>query len=415
MRLFFCFFCAVAPVLGAHGMEISHLRTALSVAVEAHPALLAKKLETRAAEAEVKAARWQYWPTPVISWSLPNKSLIDGADKSVYSVGIKQPLWTGGRLEASVRYAQARNQTAHASFEESRRDIAIELIRTWGEASSAKSRQKVYRESVLIHQKLLQQVLRRTQAGLSVQSDVALASVRLDTVMADLVAADAAFQAASERLRTLTADHVIAGVEIPETLITSLLADEDVTAVVKIDPTLNRLHSELSELQAQVDNGKSAFWPELSATLTQRHGDVTGRINQLSVGFESKWGAGLSGVAAVQASMQRVLAKQQEIESRTRQLIEQIRSDQQQLHASRARLKAFGQALIFANDVADSWGRQFAAGKKTWQEVMNAARESTQTELQLVEAQVNSSVIDWRLAVMTRGVDWVLMSTKEKP
>ena len=46
---------------------------------------------------------------------------------------------------------------------------------------------------------------------------------------------------------------------------------------------------------------------------------------------------------------------------------------------------------------------------------MNAARESTQTEIQLVDATGASAVLDWRLAVLTRGIEWVLQSPKVQP
>ena len=46
---------------------------------------------------------------------------------------------------------------------------------------------------------------------------------------------------------------------------------------------------------------------------------------------------------------------------------------------------------------------------------MNAVRESTQTEIQLVDATGTAAIVDWRLAVFTQGIDWVLQPTAAQP
>lgn len=399
----------------AQGVSISGLRDALAVALAEHPTLRARQAEVAAANSDVATARWQYWPTPAISVSRPDKALIHGTDRSVATASLKQPLWTGGRLDASLTYAEARNQTARVVYDETRRDLALETIQAWGEVCSASARVTVYQASVQAHQKFLQQIRRRTDSGLSVQSDTELASSRLDAVQADLSNAQAGLRSALERLRTLTGQQPTPPYAQPDILLTKPVTEEDIHKALQIDPGLLRLQSEIQELQAQMASVKSSNWPDVYATVTQRHGDVTGTVNQVAIGFETKWGAGLSNASTLQAATQRLQAKQEEVEHRTRKLAEQIRSDQQQLQATQARVRAFRQALVSANAVAQSWDRQFAAGKKSWQEVMNAARESTQTEIQLVDAIGATTVLDWRLAVLTRGIDGVLQSPKVQP
>jgi adhesin transport system outer membrane protein len=178
---------------------------------------------------------------------------------------------------------------------------------------------------------------------------------------------------------------------------------------------LLRVRAEVSELQAQLDSGKSALFPELSARLVQQHGDVSGQSTQVYVGFESKWGGGLSNFSAIQAAAQRLQAKNEEMEHRSRKLIEQIRADQNQLVSTRSRVKAFGEVSSATQSVAQSWSRQFAAGKKSWQDVLNAVREATQAQIQLADAIGLAAVIEWRLVVLTRGVDAVLQAEMNKP
>jgi outer membrane protein, adhesin transport system len=64
-------------------------------------------------------------------------------------------------------------------------------------------------------------------------------------------------------------------------------------------------------------------------------------------------------------------------------------------------------SLRAAEDVSASYDRQFLAGRKSWLDVMNAARELAQTETQLADLQSTQVVVTWRLVAYTRGIDAV--------
>ena len=383
------------------------LRTALRLAVAEHPQMRARQADVDAARADMDSARYQYWPTPSVSTQHPDKPLLLGTDRSVTMLNLRQPLWTGGRLQSGLALSQAKQQTAQAVQEETRRDIALEVVQAWVDACTAAARIQVYEESLVAQRQFLTQIQRRVEFGLSVQSDISLASSRLEAMLADLSASQAALEAAQERLHTQLG-HRVNSPELPAAPWPPIAEHEVLHLSQQVDPTLLRMRAEELELLAQIDSSKSAFWPELSTSVTQRQGDITGRTMQVSIGFESKWGGGLSNVSALQAATQRLQAKKEDIAHRTRKLAEQIRADQMQLKATRTRVQAFKQALEAAKDVTQSWGRQFAAGKKTWQDVMNAVREDTQAHIQWVDAVGTAAAIDWRLALVTHGVSAVL-------
>ncbi|PUE48505.1 hypothetical protein B9Z45_16135 [Limnohabitans sp. 2KL-17] len=398
----------------AQKTEVDHLRALLQAAVTDSPVIRARESEVGAAQSEVQTARWQFWPTPSISVQKPDKALVIGTDSSVQILSLKQPLWTGGRLEAGVALASARQQVAQAAQQETRRDIALEVIQAYGDASTAKARVQVQEASLAVHKKLLEQIRRRAREGLNVKSDSALAESRRDAVLADLEFAKVALTISREKLRTLVGREVAEKLLVPGELLPPQTETEAcIQQALQTDPSLQRMQAEARELQAIADSTASAFWPELSASVVQRHGDVSGRSSQVMLGFESKWGGGFANVTALQAAKQRQEAKNDDMDFRTRKISEQIRADHRNWRAALTRTHAFGDALSASQTVYESWDRQFVAGKKSWQDVMNAAREMAQTEIQLAEAQGSVSVYEWRLAVLSRGVDWVLQAKPE--
>ena len=120
--------CAYACLMLIPGQvafaQAQDLRILLMAAVEGHPTVLARKLDIGASSAEVQGARWQYWPTPSLAVQQLNQAPL-GTDRAVQQISVKQPLWTGGRLESQLSLAQARERAASAALQEAQRDIVL--------------------------------------------------------------------------------------------------------------------------------------------------------------------------------------------------------------------------------------------------------------------------------------------------
>ena len=91
-------------------------------------------------------------------------------------------------------------------------------------------------------------------------------------------------------------------------------------------------------------------------------------------------------------------------------MTEQLQTLWIQLQDVEVRLPSMEQ-LVNANlSTQEAWDRQFLAGRKSWLDVMNAARELMQSEMELADARVNRQSLQWRLALLTQGVDRVWSS-----
>jgi adhesin transport system outer membrane protein len=385
------------------------LNLLIDLTLSNHPTLKAREAEVSGAQSELAAIRWQYWPTPTLSVQTPDRALLKGADRQVSLIGIKQPLWTGGRLEALEAQVQNKKDAALAVVLEARRDIALELVQAYGEAATANAKIGAYEESLRTLQRLLEQIRRRAEKGVSLQSDIDLAEGRRQMALADLQSAQLSLAGSVERVQTLLGRKMevsfkISQPELKETLSLEQAKEMAMTA----DPTRMRMVAEAQELRALIDSQASAMWPDLSLSIVQRQGDVTGRSAQVMLQFDSKWGPGLSNQATTKAAIYRHQAKQEDLLYRKLKLQELITVEHRTLESMRDRTQAYARALNGAKSVAQSWDRQYVAGKKSWQEVMNAAREVTQSQVQLIEMEGQASTAAWRFAILTRGVDWIV-------
>ena len=62
-------------------------------------------------------------------------------------------------------------------------------------------------------------------------------------------------------------------------------------------------------------------------------------------------------------------------------------------------------SLLSAEAVSQAWSQQFLVGLKSWLDVMNAARELAQVEVQIADVSTEQLLLSWRLSILARGVD----------
>jgi adhesin transport system outer membrane protein len=64
-------------------------------------------------------------------------------------------------------------------------------------------------------------------------------------------------------------------------------------------------------------------------------------------------------------------------------------------------------------EVSDSYARQYTTGRKTWIDVLNAVRETTQAELAMVDAAAQADAASLRLRLRTG--QWLPKNTFNSP
>jgi adhesin transport system outer membrane protein len=135
-----------------------------------------------------------------------------------------------------------------------------------------------------------------------------------------------------------------------------------------------------------------------------RDGSSSGS-SRIYLGVSSNFGAGLSDRAASSAADQLVQAQQAEVDARRREVVEQVRAEHLAALAGDRRVGVLADSANFSATVLQAWRRQFLAGRKTWQDLMNAAREKAQADVVLGEATAARWVAVHRLRLLTEDLE----------
>lgn len=394
------------------------LNQLIASALQAHPTILAQQAEAEVAQSGADSARWQFFPTPSVSAEAV--AATSGApslrsDNWATTLRLQQPLWTGGKLTAGLNKADANIAASAATLEETRQQIALRVVQSYGDWLAAHIKMQAYDKSLAVHTRLRDQIQRRIEQGASANSDLTLAVSRLEAVAADNAMARAQKDIALARLGQLL------GRELDDAeLNAALAAPLPVNASIKTlleqahasSPALQKAQAQVLLQDAVIKERRADLMPELYLRAERQYGEDgsfnSATENRLFIGLSSRLGAGLSSYSnlkGAKAQQQAVLA---EAEAQRRAVSEQVLADYALASLAMQRLAALQDSLTAARQVAESYDRQFLAGRKTWQDVMNAARELSQTEVQMADSAASQVVTTWRLMITTQGLRPVL-------
>ena len=408
---------ALACTAGAaHVQAQQSLEALLERAVSTHPSVQGQRSQKAVAASELDYARQQFFPTPSLSIEQVSAGQRDPSylqDANVKIFRLQQPVWTHGRLDAGVEKAQASADMAAQSYEDARQQLALRVLQAWADGFSADLKQSALQTSVATHERLQAQVSRRIADGASAQTEKVLTDGRLAQTRAQLQAVAVQAQTARLRLEQLTGAPVAAAPEAAqERELPGMDAAQAVDAALKRSPAVRRLKAAVRVQEADVSERKSELWPELYARAEYQIGNVAVAgapdAQRLFVGLQSKLGAGLSTMAGIEASQNKVAVAAAEVENAQRTLAEQVLADWSQLATINARQAELEASLQASRETAVAWDRQFLAGRKSWVEVMNSARELSQAEIELADVLAARVLLSWRVALYTQGLESLL-------
>lgn len=362
-----------------------------------YPSIMGQMREVDAARADVDAARWQRYPSPELQLSR------DDTGESNVVVALQQPLWTGGRIQAGIRAAEARLGAAGHGVGEARQDLLLRLAEFYTEAARRQAQQRVHAESVTQHERLVEMIERRVAQSFSPAVDLSLAKSRLAQAASDLSAVNQALNAALRQLSELAGQPVLVVQEgFKETSLApaSLSAAED--QAMTHSPVLAALLREREAAEQDARSERARLSPVIALRLEHRDLGAQNRSDQRAlIVLESQLGAGLSSLASVNAAAARREAVEQRRLTAERNLRTEVALAWQQWLGSRVRAQSAAQNRDGTRHVFESYARQYAIGQKSWLDLLNSVREDTLAALAVEDAHFEMRLALLRLALLT--------------
>lgn len=402
----------------AHALNPMDVNALLDKAVQTHPLVGSAMADEKAAEEGVSAAKLSFLPTPSISAGH------DSERGMVSSFKIRQPLWSGGQLTANVNQAIYDNKAATAYVHEQKNTVAKNTIDIWQNYIYSIALQDLYVQNLARLSEFEAMMKRRVKQGVS-------AKIELDLVTNRILQDQHAFQAAQEqekiaaaRLEQMIGEPVNkAGQTVPLAMLVRYAKEQSAnfselafSDISQGNPSVIRQKFAVESARQQVKSQQAARYPKLYAqyehSYYHREDDHDG---QFSWGMSYDPGAGFSNIALERASQARVQSLAQTAEAARRTAMEAIQTQYQQFVSSRDQELSLTTAVAGAQIVVNSYQRQFIAGRKSWLEVLNAVKEQSQYQQQLLQTQSQMVSNFYKLQVDFGLMPWQDIGFAVKP
>lgn len=401
---------AVALVASSvNGISLGNIDALMASAIETHPLVGAAEADYEAAGEGVSAAKMAFFPTPSISVGERDGDLVG-------AFTVRQPIWTGGRLTAEVNQAQYDQKAAEAQILERQHEVAKNVASVWQEWVYAQALQRLYDENIKNLTKFEEMMQRRVSQGVS-------ARIELDLIQSRILQEYSAHQAASQQQKIAEARLVqmvgapldFAPVDMNNLVRYILVQSADFgdwafAQTGEHHPSVVRQSYLSQAANAQMRAQEASKWPNVyvqysydyvhgSRNRQQRKGDF-------SVGMAYNPSAGFSNLALTRAQSARAQSLRKSQEAARRTVMENIQTQYQAFISARDQQASLLATLSGSKLVVESYQRQFIAGRKSWLEVLNAVREHSQYNQQLLQAQAQMVGSFYKLQVDFARMPW---------
>ena len=403
----------------------TYMNTLINQAIQSHPLVGSARAEQQATTESIRAAKLNMLPAPTLSTGY------DPEDGMVSQLQIRQSLWTGGKLTANVNQAIFDDKAATEYVYEQQNQVAKTTIEAWQSYITAVSKQSVYYDNLQLLAEFESMMQRRVNQGVS-------ARIELDLVTNRILQEQNAYQGAVEQQRIAIArleqiaGRRITAAELPAPNLSEIVnrAKGYSKAFEKMafdqasfyNPTVVKEHYRVEAAKQEVKSIQSSRYPTLYAQYEydyyyddKNNDNNNDNGSGFSVGLSYDPGAGLSNLALAKASESRVNSLVQSKEASRRLVLETIQTQYQQFASAQDQERSLIAAVAGAQIVVSSYRRQFIAGRKSWLEVLNAVREHSQYEIQLVESRTAVIAAYYKLQVDFGMMSWQQFDKSRQP
>jgi len=388
-----------------------YMNTLITQAIQTHPLVGSARAEQEATTESIRAAKLNMLPEPSIS------SGYDNDDGQISQLQIRQSLWTGGKLTADVNQAIFDDKAATETVYEKQNEVAKTTIEAWQSYMTAVAQQQVYYDNLQLLAEFEEMMKRRVSQGVSARIDMDLVANRILQEQNSYQGTVEQQRIAIARLQQITGRRLSA-TDLPAQNLTELVSraksysqDFEKMAFDQAsfyNPTVVKEQYQVEAAKQGVKSQQSSSYPTLYAQYAYDyyHEDNNNNEGAFSVGLSYSPGAGFSTLALARASASRVNSLEQSKEASRREVLETIQTQFQQFASAKDQERSLIAAVAGAQIVVSSYRRQFIAGRKSWLEVLNAVREHSQYQAQLVEIQTSIIASYYKLQVDFGMMSW---------
>jgi adhesin transport system outer membrane protein len=380
----------------------------LAEGLRTHPSITVSKKLVLGSELQVDIARWGYFPTPSVNIS-------GSSSNASTTLRLDQPLWAGGKIDASRDKAKALNDEANFSYALSQFNLIEDYLNALQKYLQAQNKIDILNVSVTELKSMMETVDRMIIAGELSVADKNLLNTIISDVYSSLEITQAEFDVAKIQLEILTGYKVrcnIASAEkeiFPDKINLELLVNETLNS----HPELKILTAQIEAAKADVDSAESRLWPTLKLRGEHTKGslyksnDSNKEDSLIYLMLEMSTGAGASALNNIERSKINVLKVKSQKLSKEKVIVDQLMNNYTRFVAVKTNIELLLNDIKIAEKVYESNKRLFFLQQKKWLDVVNALSKLNIKKISKAQLISEFKALEMKLALKTNRLSLV--------
>lgn len=270
----------LALCLGASPLQAQSLSDVVQNALRIYPSVQSAKAKTQAQRADIDRARSAHYPQ--LSYGYTHSKYADASLPATMQTNMRSPsvrmnLWSGGRIEADARHAQALTQGAEYSEASTRDDVALAAAEAYINWARALDMHALASKNVASHRTTLEDIQKIVNVDTGRRIDLEQAQVRMDNASLALLQRETELHQARQRLgrfwqATLPAKPTgLVSASEPHRLAEMPQALDQVLARVSDElPSIAQQKAQVEAAQEAVRMARGQYWPTVDLTSTRQ-------------------------------------------------------------------------------------------------------------------------------------------------
>jgi adhesin transport system outer membrane protein len=344
----------------------------LAQGLRSNPTVSVSEKLIQVSDLQLKSANWGYYPTPSIDISgTPSRSRT--------TLRIDQPLWAGGKIDATYDNAKAEKDEAIYSLAESQYRLIEDYVSTLQKYLQAQDQISIMKDGLLQLESIMQTIDRMIEADELSLADKNLLTTKIADINSNLTIVKAEFDVAKIQFEILTGKKIKCDVVLEN----KAIFNDDINIEQLVEDALN-FHPALGMFNARIDAAKSGIasaqsklWPTLKLRAEHKKGALYAsesgvEENLVYLVFEMTTGSGASAFSDIESSRINVLKVNSQKLAKEKQVIDELMSNYTRFVAVKNNIKILSNDVEVAEDVFNSNKRLFFLQQKNWIEMVGA-------------------------------------------
>jgi adhesin transport system outer membrane protein len=395
----------ISSPIGNTNVCINDVNTLLNQSYQNYPSIQSSRELILSKQSQIDSAKWNYFPTPSINVS-------QRTDSRNMTFILDQPLWTGGKLDATTDLAVSKYEEAQSILGENTYTLTEDFLLILQNYIEADGQIKGFTEGKKQLITFSEMLERRISAGASSRADKELLNSRIAQIDSDLMIAISKYEVARSQLNLLLGYPLrcAIGFENDQTLNQNKSLNEMKEKLLLTHPEVKKLESQIAIAEAERKATEATIMPSVSLRAEYQNGSIytKDQTDESLIYFNLAYtpGAGFSSISNIESAKYNVFQVKNDLETKKLKLTNILIGYYEDYHSYSNRLENIKQTIQLSQLVLKSYSRLFLAGKRQWLDLVNMSREVTENQVSMATVKAMYITAAYRLALHSGNINF---------